>query len=302
MWSVIVVDGSGYVFRAYYGLPELHSEGGHNINAIFWFFRMILRLLESKPSSFGIARDSPTKTLRKQSEESYKSNRTKMPDDLKWQMGMIQQLVDELWIGHATAPWYEADDIIATLAMEFDTTVPWSRLTIASSDKDLKQLLRPHVIQVDAMKNQTSTHRTFEEEYGFEPKYMLDYLSLLGDASDNIPWVRWIGKKGAQSLISQYGSIDEIYRVLENTDEIWWSVAKKLIEWKELAFSSRDLVELMKVPEMSANQLIADWNCTYDFDRMKHVLVDQYKFASLERLLTALKKKRQWWEQHSLFG
>lgn len=98
MKKLYVLDGSGYVFRAYYGLPELHDADGHNVNAIFGFFRMLFKLWQEKPDYFVIAWDAPVKTVRKELDENYKANRTKMPDEFKRQMGMIKELVAQLAI------------------------------------------------------------------------------------------------------------------------------------------------------------------------------------------------------------
>ncbi len=171
MKTFVILDGSGYVFRAYYGLPELHDKDGHNVNAIFGFFRMLFKLWQRKPDYFAIAWDAPVKTVRKEMDETYKANRTKMPDEFKWQMGMIKELVGQLHIPAEEIPGYEADDIIGTLAWQVghDTAqYPECAVQIVSSDKDLKQLVRTDCVTMyDTMKYVTTTESSFRESYGF---------------------------------------------------------------------------------------------------------------------------------------
>lgn len=293
-----VLDGSGYVFRAYYWFPELTDKDGHNVNAIYWFFRMLFKLWQRKPQEFVIAWDSPKKTKRKESYEWYKANRVKMPDDFKRQMRMIKDIVWELGIPFLEMPGYEADDIIATIVEQEIGTWSFEKwVCIVSSDKDLKQLLRDGVVQFDAMKVVESTVKSFTQEHWFTPTLLLDYLSLLWDASDNIPGVMGIGKKWAQQLVSTYGDLDSIYASL---DAITGAMKQKLIDWKESAYLSRDLVTLMHVPDVPKET--AQRSCDFDFEKMKAILVDKYWFASLDKMLVELKRQRQWWEQHSLFG
>lgn len=297
MKKLAILDGSWYVFRAYYWLPELHDSDGHNVNAIYGFFRMMFRLWQTKPDEFIIAWDSPKKTKRKEQFSEYKANRIKMPDEFKWQMRMIHQIVEELWIPSITAPWYEADDIIATIVektIKPDSFERW--ISIVSSDKDLKQLLRDWVVVYDAMKNIETKTAHFIQEYDFEPLLLNDYLSLVWDASDNIPWVQWIGKKSAQKLVAQYGDLDSIYL---HIDQISWAIQQKLIYWKDKAYMSKELVTLMHVPDIIIDPY--QWTCSYDFETMGNVLVGNYWFDSLQKILDELKKQWQWGEQLSLF-
>ena len=186
MKKLFVLDGSWYVFRAYYGLPELHDPDGHNVNAIFGFFRMLFKLRQTKPDYFVIAWDAPVKTVRKEMDENYKANRTKMPDEFKRQMGMIKELVGQLAIPAEEIPGFEADDIIGTIASQVSDPNTLG-VQIVSSDKDLKQLVKTwEVTMFDAMKNFTTTQKNFIEEYGFHPALMIDYLAIVGDSADNI--------------------------------------------------------------------------------------------------------------------
>lgn len=296
MRKLEVLDWSWYVFRAYYWFPDLTNEDGQNINAVYGFFRMLFTLWKRRPDEFVIAWDSPKKTKRKQYFADYKANRPKMPDDFKWQMQLIKQLVKELEIHHLEIPWYEADDIIATIVEhEIGEWCHHKSVTIVSSDKDLKQLLRDGVTQFDALKNIETTKEAFIQHHKFTPPQLRDYLSLVWDSSDNIPWVRGIGKKWAQKLIEQYGSIDNIY---EHIDEIQGATQTKLKEGIDNAYLSRKLIDLMDVPDL---QVEDNWTCAFDFERMEAILVDKYQFWSLQKMIDDLRKQRQWWQQYSLF-
>ncbi len=299
MRKLEILDGSWYVFRAYYWFPELTNDAWQNINAVYWFFRMLFTLWKRRPDEFVITWDSPQQTIRKKNFVEYKANRVSMPDEFKWQMRTIKDIVTDLGIPFLEIPWYEADDIIGTIVKKQQDKDTWKFqkwICIVSSDKDLKQLLADWVRQFDALKWVESTAQTFYEEYWFQPEQLVDYLSLLGDSSDNIPWVYGIWKKTAQQLIAQYGTIENIY---VHIDTLQWSVQQKLLDGKDAAFMSKELVSLYYIDELRCDE---DWSCRFDFDRFHTVLVDKYQFYSLESILIDLKKQRQGWQQFSLFG
>lgn len=289
MNDLYVLDGSGYIFRAYYGLPPLHDKDGHNVNAVFGFFRMLFKLREMKPSYFVIARDSPTRTIRKEQFTEYKANRVALPDEFKRQMRLVHETIDRVKIPYITAPGYEADDIIASLIKECCVLDDVSKLAIVTSDKDLKQLLRDKVQIFDAAKNERTDEQKFIQEYGFTPIGIIDYLSLVGDSSDNIPGVKGIGPKQASDLIQKRGSLEGVY---EHLDKISESTRNKLIEGKESAFHSKNLITLMDVPELTKAQL-PQRKRNVDFALLKEVLVEEFGFHSLEKLIDEIKKKYQ---------
>lgn len=167
------------------------DKDGHNVNVVYGFFRMLFKIFQEKPDYFVITRDSPVKTLRHEAYPEYKANRKKMDDDFKTQIPWTQDIVEKLSIPNIVVPTYEADDIIYTLAKKYgqDKDV---KIDIYSSDKDLKQLLTDNVFCVDAMKGVRTTKESFVKEYGFEPKYVLEYLALIGDSADNIKGVNGV--------------------------------------------------------------------------------------------------------------
>ena len=296
-----ILDGSGFVFRAYYGMPPMEDDQGRPVQAIYGFFRMLFTLLKQNPEYFVIARDSPKQTIRKENFSEYKSNRTKLPDEFKYQMGSIKQLVKECGIPHYEVPGYEADDIIGTLVQPnpLISGAQWDLCyKIVSSDKDLKQLLNDHTVVYDGLKDEETNVERFMLDHDYEPLLIVDYLSLVGDAADNIKWVPGIWAKGAAKLIKQYGGLDEIYAHL---DEITGSTHTKLKEGKENAYDSKKLIQLMEVPDLVSYDLEYS-NLSLDFTHIQKLLVDEWKFPRLEKSIKELKNELSGGKQLGLFG
>lgn len=291
-----IIDGSGFLFRAYYGYPAMDNADGMNVNMIYGFFRILLKLMMEKPDYLLVTWDLPVATKRHEIDSEYKANRPETPQDFKQQIPIVHRLVDELGIPNRWVNWYEADDVIATIAKAYDS--PDLQINIISSDKDLKQLLSENIIIKDLMKDEISTVQSFEKQYGFPPKLMLDYLALIWDSADNIKWVPGIWPKSADTLIKKYQTIEKIY---EKIDEIWWSLQKKLIDGKTSAFHSKILIELMDVPDLHSSTL-ADFKLDVDIWRYKKVLIDDNKFTSMAKALDDFKKKIYAPTQNSLFG
>ncbi|HMT01111.1 MAG TPA: 5'-3' exonuclease H3TH domain-containing protein [Candidatus Absconditabacterales bacterium] len=292
-----ILDGSGFLYRAFFAFPPLTNKNGENVNAVYGFFRLILKNIQTKPDFFLIARDAPTKTIRHEQYEDYKATRTKMPDDLKVQIKKIQELVNKLGIPNLTNPGYEADDIIATIAhgivKEGDCEV-----FVVSCDKDLKQLLKPQITFKDPMKDEIVTEQSFFRENGYQAKNIVDYLSLVGDASDNIVGVPGIGKKTALDLIQKFGSVEAIYEDLDAISSS--SVKEKLIAGKESCFHSKELIKWMEVPELASFDRAQLVN-SFDPALWKKILIDEEGFTSLQKSLDETKKLYTGLQQVSLF-
>ncbi|HPC34659.1 MAG TPA: 5'-3' exonuclease H3TH domain-containing protein [Candidatus Absconditabacterales bacterium] len=296
MKKLYLIDGSGYLYRAYYAFPEMPDRDGHNINVVYGFFRMILKLFHDKPDYFVIARDAPTKTHRHEVYPEYKANRVKAPDDFKAQIPIVQELVNKLNIPNLVIPGYEADDIIASIVKKYseDSEI---LCNIFSADKDLKQLLNDNVIFTDPSKGTQYKTKDFIQEFLFQPENILDYLALIGDSADNIKGVPGIGPKGASTLIQKYQNIENIY---QNIDEINGGIKEKLLEGKEEAFKSKDLISLLDVPEVNAIG-IEDYRFDIDFNKYQDILIKEQNFVSMEKALKELKNKFQMPQQTSLF-
>lgn len=293
-----IIDGSGLLFRSYYGLPNLSDDYGDDTQMIFGMAKMTLKLLMDKPEYLAIARDVGGKTARHDMDENYKANRTEAPDDLIRQFHLSHQMIADLRIPAFGFPGYEADDIINTRVQK-SKQQSWLHATIVSSDKDLKQLICETVDSFDPMKNKKTNFLDFTKEFGFEPALLADYLALIGDTSDNIPWVAGIGPKSATDLIKEYGTVENIYN---NIEHIKRAVQTKLIAWQELAFSSKELVNLITVPDM--NHLTIEESCALspDFDIIRHVLLDKHGFHSLTKTIDELEKRYSKVAMQGLFG
>ena len=283
-----LIDWSSFLYRAYYAFPPMTDKDGHNVNVVYGFFRMLMKIFQEKPDYFVITWDSPVKTLRHEEYPEYKANRKKMDDDFKNQIPVTKDIVAQLWIPSLIVPTYEADDIIYTLAMKYKADKDLM-IDIYSSDKDLKQLLDVNVFCIDAMKAIKTDTNLFIKEYWFDPKYILDYLALVWDSADNIKWITWIWPKKASDLIQKYQTIDNVY---SHIDEITWDIKQKLIDGKEDAYKSRGLIELKPITEIE-NTDLKNFALELDFPKYKKVLVEEYHFNSFEKTIDELKKKLQ---------
>lgn len=218
-----------------------------------------------------------------------------MPDEFKRQMSRIYELVDELRIPAVQAGGYEADDIIGVLVRNSLGLV--DEVRIVSSDKDIKQFLQPGVTVYDPGKDQICDVAQFQTEYWFAPTQLIDYLSLVWDSSDNISWVAGIWPKTALELIKRYETLDNIYAHL---DDIAPNIAEKLRAGRLQSQESKQLVTMMDIPELAQTTMI-QFPREPDFEHMRHILVDQMHFNSLDALINGLKKQLQAGEQLSLF-
>ncbi len=212
---VALVDGSNYVYRAFYGIPQLTNSKGFPTNAIYGFTNMLLKLLRDiQPDYIVVTFDLKGATLRHEEYVDYKATRKPMPDDLIPQIPFIKDIVRGLSITVLEKQGVEADDIIGTLAGTA-SRLGWKTILV-SGDKDLMQLIDENVTMIDTMKDKTYDVAAVKERFGVNPDKVTEILGLMGDASDNIPGVPGIGPKTAQRLIEEYGSVEEVIRNTEN--------------------------------------------------------------------------------------
>ena len=246
-----LIDGSGYIFRAYYALPPLSRKSdGLPTGAVNGFCNMLFKLLEDartddsefKPSHFAVIFDSARKNFRNEIYSDYKANRSAAPDDLVPQFEYIRKSVDAFNIPSIEMINYEADDLIATYV---DKIIDLgASVTIISSDKDLMQLVKPKVRLYDPLKNKVLGLTEVKDKFGVLPNQVIDVQALAGDSSDNVPGVPGIGIKTASELISKYKNLDNL---LKKAKEIPQKKRREtLIENKDKAVLSRKLVELKK--------------------------------------------------------
>jgi DNA polymerase-1 len=212
---VVLVDGSNYIYRAFYAIPLLTNSKGFPTNAIYGFTNMLLKLLRDlAPDYIVMTFDLKGPTTRHEEFVDYKATRKPMPDDLIPQIPFIKDVVRGLSISVLEKQGVEADDIIGTLAVQASKR-GW-RTAVISGDKDLMQLVDEDVTMIDTMKDKTYDIAAVNERFGVGPDKVVEILGLMGDTSDNIPGVPGIGPKTAQRLIEEYGSVEEVIKNSEN--------------------------------------------------------------------------------------
>ncbi len=244
-----LIDGSGYIFRAYYALPPLtRKSDGLPTGAVSGFCSMLFKLLEDsksnenkhKPSHFAVIFDSARKTFRNEIYSDYKANRSEAPDDLAPQFEYIRKSVLAFNLPSVDLNNYEADDLIATYVDQI--LKKGAKVTIVSSDKDLMQLFKNKVRIFDPMKNKFITKEDVQNKFGVDPSKVVDVQALAGDSSDNVPGVPGIGVKTAAELINKYGNLEKL---LKSAHEIKQNKRREtLIENKDKALISKQLVTL----------------------------------------------------------
>ncbi|MBQ6498702.1 MAG: DNA polymerase I, partial [Ruminococcus sp.] len=243
--KLLVVDGNSILNRAFYGIKPLTTKDGMFTNAIYGFLTMFERMkADVQPDAVAIAFDLKTKTFRHKAYDQYKANRKGMPEELHMQMAPLKELLGYLGYRIVTCEGYEADDILGTLSKKCADT--GNTCVIATGDRNSLQLVNDSV-SVRLAKNLNGTMmytpEIVKEEYGVEPKKLIEVKAIQGDSSDNIPGVAGIGPKGATELISKYGDIDYIYEHLDELD-IKPGMRAKLEKSKDDCYMSRMLGEI----------------------------------------------------------
>jgi len=293
-----LIDGSGYIFRAYYALPPLtRKSDGLPVGAVSGFCSMLFKLLEDsksnenlqKPTHFAVIFDAARKTFRNEIYSDYKANRSEAPDDLAPQFEYIRKSVIAFNLPSVDLPNYEADDLIATYAEQI--LAKGAKVTIVSSDKDLMQLYKKNVRLFDPMKNKFITSEDIVNKFGVGPEKVIDVQSLAGDSSDNVPGVPGIGVKTAAELINKYGTLEKL---LDNTHEIKQNKRREtLTENKDKAIISKKLVTLMKdapverrIEEFQLKEIDKDKLYKFlremEFNRLLSSVISAYGKSTLE--------------------
>jgi len=243
---VYLIDGSGYIFRAYHAIPPLNRKSdGLPVNAVQGFCAMLNKLLrempdDNRPSHLAVIFDKSGKTFRNDIYPDYKANRPPAPEDLVPQFGLIKQAVQAFGVPSIELDGFEADDLIATYAVQAEKA--GATVRIVSSDKDLMQLVSEQVALYDSMKDKEVGHDQVIEKFGVGPHKVVEVQALAGDSSDNVPGVPGIGVKTAALLINEYGDLETL---LARAEEIKQPKRRQnLIEFAEQARISKKLVQL----------------------------------------------------------
>ena len=240
--NFVLVDGSSYLYRAYYALPHLKNSDGEHTGAIYGVSNMLSKLLRTyNPSYLCVIFDAKGKNFRHEIYDQYKANRSSMPIELSQQVSPIIDLIKSLGIKILQVPEVEADDVIATLASQnYKDNI---KVLISSGDKDLAQLVNSRVTLVNSMDEKILDTNGVIKKFGVPPEKIFDYLVLVGDTSDNIPGVDKIGPKTAVSLLDKY---DNLETIIQNIDNIKGKVSENLSKSIDSIAIAKKLIELKK--------------------------------------------------------
>lgn len=251
--TVFIIDGSSFLYRAYYSMQPLNSPKGIPVQAVFGFCRMIKKIIDTfNPSYIAIVWDSKGKTTRHEMFPEYKATRRVQPDDLFEQKKIIMQFADTIGLPQIATPGVEADDIMYSLAKE--RSKEGDAVVMITSDKDMAQALDANTIIFDPFKDEFFGIAEFEKKKGFEVAKLPFFFAILGDTSDNIPGVKGIGEKGATDLVKQFASLQDLYNRL---DEVTKARTKALLqEHKDNAFLSEKLFVLHYYPTTKTKEAL----------------------------------------------
>ena len=245
--SLVLIDGSSYLYRAFYALPGLTAPSGQPTGAIYGVLMMLHKLIkDERPNLLGIVFDAPGKTFRHELFPEYKANRARTPEDLIIQIEPLLAAIENLGLPLMRVNGVEADDVIGTLAKEAEQR--GMNTLIATSDKDFTQLVSDKITLLDTMKNRLTDRSGVIEKFGLPPEQIIDFLTLSGDASDNIPGVPTVGPKTAVKWLQQYSSLAG---VIEHAEEISGKVGEALRK---------------SIPRLNLYQQLATIDCSLKLD------------------------------------
>lgn len=241
---IFLIDGMAFAFRAYFAIrTALTDSKGRPTNALYGFARVLLKLIrEQQPAHLAVVFDAPGKTFRDEMYAAYKATRQETPQDLKDQFPMMHRLVEALNLPLFVVPGVEADDVMGTLAVQAQAL--GMEAVLVTADKDMQQLVSEHIRVYDPGKGDDGVWigiPEVRERFGSDPAHVVDALALIGDTADNVPGVRGIGDKTAKTLIEKYHTLEGIY---EHIEELKGKQKERLIEDREQAFFSRELVRI----------------------------------------------------------
>ena len=273
--KLLLIDGNSILNRAYFALPPMNDSEGRNVNAVFGFTNILLKVLSDyAPDKLVVAFDMRGHNFRKDIYAEYKANRHGMPDDLASQMPVLHDLLASMRVAVVEKAGVEADDIIGTISTAFE-----GDSFIVSGDRDMLQLVSDKTTVLLTKKGVTEvevvTPQTLRDIYNLTPAQVIEYKSLRGDTSDNIPGVRGVGEKTAMTLLEKYGNIDVLY---DNIDNEKGALKDKLVEGKEMAYISRQLATIVTDADIEYNLASADLP---KYNAQVRQLLEKLQFRSL---------------------
>lgn len=257
--TLYLIDASSYVYRAFFALPPLTSPSGVPTNAAYGYATMVLKLLrETGATHIAAVFDAPGKNFRHEAFPEYKANRSAMPDDLRAQIPLVHEISDALGLRRIAIEGVEADDVIASISSRM--AAAGVDVVVVTGDKDLMQIVGPHVTLWDTMRDKRCDSAEVERRMGVPPQQVVDVLGLMGDSVDNVPGVKGVGEKTAKALVQRFGSIEDLLAHLDDLEKEKTvrgaaKLAEKLREDPEAARLSRRLVTLQRDVEIAASDL-----------------------------------------------
>lgn len=304
MKKIYLIDANSFIYRMFYGVPEMVTKNGEYVNAIFGIARFFLvQMKYENPDYLIFVKDAKWRNFRHDLDENYKATRDKMPDNLKSQMPIISDMVKKMWVPIIEIEGYEADDVIWTLANKYN----WEQnveVDVLTWDKDLYSLVSKNVCIYDTMKKKKFWIEETIEKFWVSPEKIIDYLAIVWDKADNIPWIDGFWPKKAVTLLNELWSIEKIYEVLDkyflplskgvpegggiypyNIDSkkvFKWKNLEKLENSRENAFLSKKLATIELNVELE-NFVLEEYKFTpenYLTDEIK-ILFREYNFNSL---------------------
>jgi DNA polymerase-1 len=251
--TLFIIDAYNLIYRMFYAIPEMHTRTGEQVNAIFWVAKFLKWLADENPDASLLVATDVGQSFRSEIYTEYKAQRDRMPDNLRSQIEGVFDIFRSAGIEILAHEWYEADDIIGSIAHQHENN--GYQIVIISSDKDLCQFVQDgHVHIYDAMKRKFLKEKDVVEKFGIPAHQVRDYLAIVGDASDNIPGISGFGPKKAVDLLGKYETLEWIY---DHLDEISAKMQEVLLNQKENAFLSQQLasiktdLDIIPIPETS---------------------------------------------------
>ncbi len=307
--KIYLVDWNSFIYRMFFGLPEFSTKDWKIVNAIFGMAKFfVVQLVKENPDYLIFIKDAKWKNFRHELYEEYKATRDRMPDNLRDQIGDIENIIKKMWIDIIEIDGYEADDVIWTLAHKYSWNLDYE-IDILTWDKDLYSLVSENVCIYDTMKKKKFWLEETREKFWVDSSWIIDYLSIVWDKSDNIPWIDWFWPKKAVDLINIIWWIEEIYREVEKV-ESWekvfsdfekplqscfkWKTFEKLIISKENAFLSKRLATLDKnvsLENFNLDNFIFKWD-----ELLNNEVKELFKSFEFNSLLWEEKKQLKTWE------
>lgn len=283
MKKVALIDGSSYIYRAFYALPPLKSPGGKPTGAIYGFIRMLSKLINDINLDYiAVVFDKAGKTFRHKEYKEYKATRKETPDELKLQIPEIKKIIRLFGIKVLEKEGYEADDIIATLAKK--AKEKGYQVYIITPDKDMMQLVNQNVFVFNPVIEKLFDKEVVKEKYGVYPEQFIDYLAIIGDNVDNIHGVKGVGLKTASKLLNEYKNLEGIF---ENLDNLREKIKNAFLEAKENLETNRFLIKLddntpldIEIEDLEKKQ--TNWED----------LIKEFKTLGFKSLLKEIKNKK----------